>query len=68
MKCSNYFCIVPYYAGVDQFGENIHQFEKELYYYESPDMSDCLEHLLSDKYWDGKDFYQVEMYMTWVDG
>ena len=57
-----------YYAGVDQFGENIHQFEKELYYYEGSDMSDCLGHLLFDKYWDGKDFYQIEAFMTWVDG
>lgn len=57
-----------YYARIDRFGESIHQFEEEVYYYESPDISDCLEHLLSDKYWNGKTFYEVQGSMRWVDG
>ena len=57
-----------YYTSIDRFGENLYQFEEEVYHYESSDMSDCLEHLLSDKYWNGKDFYEVESLMSWVDG
>lgn len=41
---------------------------REFYYYESVDSADCLEHLISDKYWNGKDFYEVEAMMKWVDG
>ena len=57
-----------YYISIDWFGVDIYHFEKEFYYYESSDLSDCLEHLLSDKYWKGKDFYEVEALMKWVDG
>ena len=57
-----------YYTSIDQFGKDIHHFEKEFYYYEGTDISDCLEHLLFDKYWNGKDFYEVETMMKWVDG
>ncbi len=56
-----------YYTSVDQFGSSIHEFEKQLYYYESPDMSDCLEHLLSDNYWDGRTFWEIEGEMLWAD-
>ena len=57
-----------YYTSIDQFGTDIHHFEREFYYYESSDIADCLEHLISDKYWNGKDFYEVEATMKWVDG
>ena len=57
-----------YYVSIDQFGSDIYHFEKELYYYEGHDLSECLEHLLSDKYWNGKDFYEVVAMMKWVDG
>lgn len=57
-----------YYTSIDQFGTDIYHFEKELYYYESTELFDCLEHILFDKYWNGKDFYEVEAMMTWVDG
>lgn len=57
-----------YYTSVDKFRNNINEFEREIYRYESADMSDCLEHLLEDKYWDGKCFYEVEKLMKWVDG
>lgn len=57
-----------YYTSIDQFGDDIDHFEKEFYYYESTDMSDCLEHLISDKYWNGKDLFEVESLMKWVDG
>lgn len=57
-----------YYTKVDKFGDSIYQFEEEFYCYESSDMSDCLDHLISDKYWNGKDFYEVEASMKWVDG
>lgn len=57
-----------YYTSVDKFRNNINEFEREIYRYESADMSDCLEHLLEDKYWDGKCFYEVEKFMKWVDG
>ena len=57
-----------YYTRIDQFGEDIHHSERDFYYYESADSADCLEHLISDKYWNGKDFYEVEAMMKWVDG
>ena len=57
-----------YYTSVDKFRNNINEFEREIYRYESTDISDCLEHLLEDKYWDGKSFYEVEKLMKWVDG
>ena len=57
-----------YYTSIDQFGLDIYHFEKELYYYENQEMSNCLEHLVSDKYWNGKDFYEVVSMMKWVDG
>ena len=57
-----------YYTSIDRFGVDINHFEEEFYYYESTDMSDCLEHLISDKYWNGKDFFEVEKNMKWVDG
>ena len=57
-----------YYTSIDRFGTDINHFEREIYRYESKDSADCLEHIISDKYWDGKDFYEVEKYMTWVDG
>lgn len=40
-----------YYTSVDKFRNNINEFEREIYRYESTDMSDCLDHLLEDKYW-----------------
>lgn len=57
-----------FYTSVDKFRNSINEFEKEIYRYESKDLTDCLEHLLEDKYWDGKNFYEVEKYMKWVDG
>lgn len=57
-----------YYTSIDCFGDDIYHFEKEFYYYESSDSSDCIEHLLSDNYWGGKNFYEVEAMMQWVDG
>lgn len=57
-----------YYTSVDKFRNNFDQFESEVFYYESADMSDCLEHLLEEKYWNGKCFYEVEGLMKWVDG
>lgn len=56
-----------YYTSIDKFRNNIYEFESEFYYYESTDMSDCLNHLLEDKYWNGKSFYEVEKFMKWVD-
>lgn len=56
-----------YYTSIDQFGCDINHFEKEIFYYESFNMSDCLEHLIFDKYWDNKDFYDVATMMKWVD-
>ena len=56
-----------YYTSIDKFHNNIYEFESEFYYYESTDMSDCLDHLLEDKYWNGKSFYEVEKFMKWVD-
>mgnify|MGYP006982601910 FL=1 len=42
--------------------------EEVFYSRKSTDMSDCLDHLLEDKYWDGKCFYEVEKFMKWGDG
>ena len=42
--------------------------EEVFYIRKSTDMSDSLDHLLEDKYWDGKCFYEVEKFMKWVDG
>ena len=57
-----------YYTSIDRFGSDIYHFEEEFYRYESKSSVDCLEHLISDPYWNGKDFYQVENEMIWVDG
>ena len=57
-----------YYTSIDRFGENLNCFEKEIYRYGGKSISDCLEHLVSDMYWNGQNFYQVESEMTWVDG
>ncbi len=56
-----------YVASIDRFGENIFQFEAEFFNYESESFSDCLDHLLDDKYWNGKSFWEVESEMEWVD-
>ena len=56
-----------YVASIDRFGEDIFHFETPFFSYESESLSDCLEHLLDDKYWNGKSFWEVEKEMRWVD-
>ncbi len=46
----------------------LNHFVDEFYYYECSSKADCLEHLLNDKYWDGKSFYEIESQLKWVDG
>lgn len=57
-----------YYTHIDRFKPDIHHFVDEFYYYECSSKADCLEHLLNDKYWDGKSFYEIESQLKWVDG
>lgn len=47
--------------------EPYEEFMDLMYYYESDTEEDCIDHLLSDKIWDGKSFYEVEKAMTYVD-
>ncbi len=56
-----------YIASVDRFGKNIYEFEAEIFRYRSTSLSDCLNHLLEDNYWNGKSFWDVEKEMQWVD-
>ena len=57
-----------YYISVDQFGNTIYDFQKQICYYEASNISDCIEYLLSEKIWNGKSFWEVEQDMIWVDG
>lgn len=38
-----------------------------VYYYESPNEDDCLDHLAKDILWDGKSFYELEKALTCID-
>lgn len=38
-----------------------------VYYYESPNQDDCLDHLSQDVLWDNKTFYELEKALTWID-
>lgn len=56
-----------YYTSIDRFKDDIHHFVDEFYSYEGISFEDCLSHLLEDKIWDGKSFYEAEREMKWVD-
>ena len=38
-----------------------------VYYYESDDGDDVLNHVTEDILWDGKTFYELEKALTWID-
>ena len=57
-----------YFTHIDRFMPDIHHFIDEFYYYECSSKADCLKHLLNDKYWNGKSFYEIESQFIWVDG
>lgn len=56
-----------YYTSIDRFMGDIHHFVDEFYFYEGTSFEECLSHLLEDKIWNGKSFYEVEREMKWID-
>lgn len=42
-------------------------FMELVYYYESDDEEDCLNHIAEDVLWDGKTFYDLEKALEWID-
>mgnify|MGYP001447496718 FL=1 len=48
-------------------GEPFEEFMEMVYYYESDDAEDVLNHLTEDILWDGKTFYELEKALTWID-
>ena len=48
-------------------GEPFEEFREMVYYYESDDAEDVLNHLTEDILWDGKTFYELEKALTWID-
>ena len=51
------------FSGLKPFEE----FMEMVYYYESDDAEDVLNHLTEDILWDGKTFYELEKALTWID-
>jgi hypothetical protein len=47
--------------------EPFSDFIEIVYYYESDDEEDCLNHIAEDVLWDGKSFYELEKALTWID-
>ena len=48
-------------------GKPFEEFMEMVYYYESDDAEDVLNHLTEDILWDGKTFYELEKALTWID-
>ena len=44
-----------------------HEAVRDLLSYDSDSRDDCMKHLLEDKYWDGKSFWEVAPDMEWID-
>lgn len=42
-------------------------FKRQLFACSVPRKEDCMRHFLSERYWDGKSFYEVASEMEWVD-
>lgn len=71
------FSGLKYHPGRDTWSVSVekYRFTKEpfedfmelVYYYESPDEGDVLDHLAEDILWDGKSFFELEKVLSWID-
>lgn len=71
------FSGLKYHPGRDTWSLSVerYRFTKEpfedflelVYYYESADAEDVLDHLTEDILWEGKTFYELEKALCWMD-